>query len=127
MVLTCVKADLRSTLVQKFDFRISFYITHFNSVYELFEARSGVKSNCTLWTSYFLANGIVRSPVGSMPVVGHDGIQKHCDTWNQNLGPEGNGWYPMELWSGNNEVCLSLIYTNYNLVFFLLLFLKGCF
>jgi hypothetical protein len=78
----------------------------------LVEARSGAKSNCTLWTSYFLANAIIRSPVGSTPIVGHDAILKHCDTWNQNLGPEGNGWYPMELWSGNNEVCLSLISLN---------------
>ncbi len=85
------------------------------------EARSGAKSNCTLWTSYFLANGIVRSPVGSMPVVGHDAILKHCDTWNENLGPQGNGWYPLELWSGNNEVYLSLQQNNYNLIFLIVL------
>jgi len=52
----------------------------------------------------FLATGIVRSPVGSMPAIGHDAIQKHCDSWNSMLGPQGNGWYPLELWSGNNEV-----------------------
>jgi len=86
MVLTYAKADLRST------------------VYELAEARSGVKSNCTLWTSYFSANGVVRSPVGSTPSVGHDAILQHCEVWNQKLGPQGNGWYPLELWSGNNEV-----------------------
>jgi hypothetical protein len=82
-------------------------------------ARSGVQSNCTLWTSYFLDNGIVRSPVGSMPIIGPDAIQKHCDTWNSYLGPQGNGWYPMELWSGNNEVCLSVKYINYDLFFFI--------
>lgn len=76
----------------------------FPSVYELVEARSGAQSNCTLWASYFLANGVVRSPVGSAPAVGHDAIQKHCDAWNANLGPQGNGWYPMELWSSDNEV-----------------------
>lgn len=82
---------------------------HSNSVYALVEARSGVQSNCTLWTSYFSANGVVRSPVGSPPIVGHDAILNHCNSWNQNLGPQGNGWYPMELWSGNNEVCLFLV------------------
>ncbi len=76
------------------------------------EARSGAKSNCTLWTSYFLTTGIVRSPVGSPPLIGHDAILKHCDTWNQNLGPQGNGWYPMELWSSAYEVYLNLTYTN---------------
>ncbi|CAF1115690.1 unnamed protein product [Rotaria magnacalcarata] len=86
IVFTYVNADLRST------------------VYELFEARSGQKSNCTLWTSYFAANGMVRSPVGSTPVIGRDAILQHCNAWNQNLGPQGNGWYPLELWSGNNEV-----------------------
>ncbi|CAF1593851.1 unnamed protein product, partial [Adineta ricciae] len=73
------------------------------NVYGLVEARSGAKSNCSLWTSYFAANGVVRSPVGSTPIVGLDAIQKHCDAWNQMLGPQGNGWYPMELWSGNLE------------------------
>ncbi|CAF1002059.1 unnamed protein product [Adineta steineri] len=86
IIVTYVKADLRST------------------VYELFEARSGVKSNCTFWTAHFATNGVVRSPVGSTPFVGLDAIQKHCDAWNQILGPQGNGWYPLELWSGNNEV-----------------------
>ncbi|UJR25080.1 hypothetical protein I4U23_006440 [Adineta vaga] len=85
VVFITVNADLRST------------------VYGLVEARSGVKSNCSLWTSYFAANGVVRSPVGSAPIVGTDAIQKHCDAWNQILGPQGNGWYPMELWSGNME------------------------
>ena len=80
----------------------------FLSVYELVEARSGAKSNCTWWTSYFSASAIVRSPVGSQPVVGPVAIQKHCETWNDNLGPQGNGWYPMELWSGGNEVNLFL-------------------
>jgi len=83
--LTYVRADLRST------------------VYELVEARSGAKSNCSQWTSHFAANGTVRSPVGSTPIVGRDGIQKHCDSWNQLLGPQGNGWYPMELWSSDTE------------------------
>jgi hypothetical protein len=94
-------------------------MTHFNRVYDLVEARSGAKSNCTLWTSHFATTGIVRSPVGSAPIIGSDAIQKHCDGWNQNLGPQGNGWYPMELWSGNNEVCLSFmdIYFIYNLIF----------
>lgn len=88
------------------------------------EARSGAKSNCTLWTSYFLSTGVVRSPVGSTPSVGHDAIQKTCDAWNANLGPQGNGWYPMELWSGNNEVYLFFcIHTKYNLtVFFFRIF-----
>jgi hypothetical protein len=70
----------------------------------LVEARSGAKSNCTLWTSYFATTGVVRSPVGSEPAVGVDAILKHCDNWNAALGPQGNGWYPMELWSSSNEV-----------------------
>jgi hypothetical protein len=45
-----------------------------------------------------------------MPAVGLEAIQKHCDAWNQNLGPQGNGWYPLELWSGNNEVYSSHIH-----------------
>lgn len=49
--------------------------------------------------------------MGSTPAVGYNAILKHCDTWNDNLGPQGNGWYPMELWSGNNEVCLSIVNT----------------
>lgn len=80
-----------------------------SSVYDLVEARSGAQSNCTRWTSYFLPNGVVRSPVGSTPAVGQQAIQKHCEAWNQNLGPQGNGWYPMELWSGNGEVYLSCL------------------
>ena len=79
-------------------------LIHLHRVYELVEARSGVKSNCTQWVSYFAPTGVVRSPVGSTPAVGPAAVQKHCDDWNQNLGPQGNGWYPMELWSGNNEV-----------------------
>ena len=78
-------------------------------VYGLVEARSGARSNCSLWTSFFAANGVVRSPVGSTPAVGFDAIQKHCDAWNQLLGPQGNGWYPMELWSSDNEVKRSSI------------------
>lgn len=86
LVFAYAQADLRST------------------VYSLFEARSGAQSNCTYWTSFFAANGVVRSPVGSTPAVGPTAIRAHCDAWNANLGPQGNGWYPMELWSGNGEV-----------------------
>ena len=74
------------------------------SVYGLVEARSGLKSNCTAWTSAFASDGVVRSPVGSTPAIGFDAIRKQCEAWNQMLGPQGNGWYPMELWSSNNEV-----------------------
>lgn len=73
-------------------------------VYNLVEARSGAKSNCSYWTSFFAPNGVVRSPVGSTPAVGPAAIQAHCDSWNANLGAQGNGWYPMELWSANGEV-----------------------
>lgn len=103
--LVCVNGDIRSTLVSIEEIRILSQ-TFFSSVYELVEARSGVKSNCTWWTSYFSTSGTVRSPVGSQPVVGPAAIQKHCETWNDNLGPQGNGWYPLELWSGGNEVIL---------------------
>ncbi|CAF1675229.1 unnamed protein product, partial [Didymodactylos carnosus] len=71
------------------------------------EARSGVKSNCSLWTSLFADNGVVNSPVGDTPIVGTEAIRRHCDQWNQLLGPQGNGWYPHDLWSGNNMVAFT--------------------
>jgi len=87
---TATKASMRST------------------IYAAMVARSGVASDCQTFASLFSSEAVYSSPVGSQPARGPDEIFSQCQAWNSLLGPQGNGWYPQDLWSGGNMIATQL-------------------
>ena len=73
-----------------------------SSVFAAIVARSGQISNCSLFSSMFLPDGIYESPVGSGWKIGPAAIQADCEVWNSLIGPQGNGWYPGALFSSES-------------------------
>ncbi len=77
-------------------------------VYSAVVSRSGAKSDCATFSSLFAADGVYESPVGSQPAVGPSAIAAACGQWNALLGPQGNGWYPTDLYNANNRTAFAL-------------------
>lgn len=77
-------------------------------VYQAAVSRSGLKSNCTLFSSLFSPSGIYESPVGADVAVGPTAIFNQCETFNSLIGSQGSGWYPREFFSGPNRTSFYL-------------------
>jgi hypothetical protein len=77
-------------------------------VYRAAVARSGQTSDCGAFSALFSVDGVYEAPVGSPPAVGPAAIAAACEGWNAQLGPQGNGWYPGELYSSPNRTSFPL-------------------
>ena len=77
-------------------------------VYAAAVARSGQTSDCAAFSALFAADGVYEAPMGTAPAIGPAAIAAACEGWNAQLGPQGNGWYPGELFSSPNRTSFAL-------------------
>ena len=58
-------------------------------IYDAMVARSGVKSNCSTFSSLFAADGTYESPAGEGLATGVAAIAAACEAFNARIGPQG--------------------------------------
>ena len=79
-----------------------------STIYASVVARSGLKSNCSLFASLFTPDGSYESPVGAGGVTGRAAISAECERFNAYVGVDGAGYYPGPFFSSNNRSAFTL-------------------